>query len=136
MGNIRSVLKKHYDLEITDILPQQGGWASLAFKALNENRNLFLKVYEKNRASTPKLTAFIDYYIPILVWLINNSNLKGKIPVPISTKSGQYKCEDEYGVYLLYDYIKGQTIGEQDLTDDQVRQLSNIISELHLIWIQ
>lgn len=113
------------------MLPQQGGWASLAFKVSNKNQNYFLKVYEKSRASTPKLTALIDQYVKVLEWLMNNSNLKGKISVPFKTNSGEYKCEDEYGVYLLYEYIDGETIGDRGLTGNQVYQLSKIITEPH-----
>lgn len=131
MDNVKNIFKIFYDIEITDVLPQQGGWASLAYKVFNKNQSYFLKIYEKSRASTPKLTAQIDQYVPIMVWLMQNSNLKGKISVPISTKSGEYKCEDEYGIYLLYDYIDGETIGDRDLNEDQVYQLSKIITELH-----
>ncbi|MBT2218067.1 phosphotransferase [Virgibacillus dakarensis] len=131
MNQVKSILKDFYDIDITDFLPQQGGWASLAYKVFNKNQSYFLKVYEKGRASTPKLTALIDQYVPILVWLINNSNLNGKITVPLITSSGEYKCEDENAIYLLYEYIEGETIGDQDLTDDQVRQLSKMITELH-----
>ncbi|UJF27939.1 aminoglycoside phosphotransferase family protein [Planococcus sp. 107-1] len=131
MNQVKSILKDFYDIEINDVLPQQGGWASLAYKVFNKNQSYFLKVYEKGRASTPKLTALIDQYVPILVWLINNSNLNGKITVPLITSSGEYKCEDENAIYLLYEYIEGETIGDQDLTDDQVRQLSKMITEIH-----
>lgn len=131
MENVKMILKEHYDINITDVLPQKGGWASLAYKVSNENQGYFLKVYEKSRASTPKLTVLVDQYVPILVWLMQNSFLKGKISVPFLTNSGDYKCEDEYGVYLLYEYIEGRTIGDQDLTETQVRQLSKIITELH-----
>lgn len=131
MDQFKSILKDYYDIDITYVLPQQGGWASLAYKVLNKNQSYFLKVYEKSRASTPKLTALIDQYVPILVWLMNNSNLNRKIPIPLITSNGEYKCEDEYGIYLLYDYIEGETIGNRDLTGNQVYQLSKIIAELH-----
>ncbi|MDW8517588.1 aminoglycoside phosphotransferase family protein [Priestia flexa] len=131
MNQVKSILKDFYDIDISGVLPQQGGWASLAYKVLNKNQSYFLKVYEKSRASTPKLTALIDQYVPILVWLINNSSLNGKITVPLITNSGEYKCEDENAIYLLYDYIEGETIGDRDLTDDQVHQFSKIITELH-----
>lgn len=131
MNNVRSVLKKHYNVDIIDIFPQQGGWASLAYRLVNKDQSYFLKVYEKSRASTPKLTARINQYAPIMRWLVENSYLKGKIAVPYITTSGDYKCEDEYGIYMLYDYIEGEVVGEQDLTDTQVRQLSKIITELH-----
>jgi len=131
MDQVKSILKDYYDIDITDVLPQQGGWASLAYKVSNKNQNYFLKVYEKSRASTPKLTALINQYVPILVWLMNNSNLNRKIPTPLITSNGEYKCEDEYGIYLLYDYIEGETIGNRDLTGNQIYQLSQIIAELH-----
>ena len=57
--------------------------------------------------------------------------MKGKISVPLSTCLGEYQCEDESGVYLLYDYIEGETIGDQACTDSQVHQLAKIIAELH-----
>ncbi|WP_338015908.1 aminoglycoside phosphotransferase family protein [Paenibacillus mesophilus] len=66
-----------------------------------------------------------------MVWLKQNSGLKGKIPVPVATKNGAYKCEDEDGIYLLYEYIEGETIGDKDLTGEQICSLSAIIAELH-----
>lgn len=131
MDHVKRILKDYYDLNITDVLPQQGGWASLAYKVSNKQQSYFLKVYEKSRASTPKLTARINQTIPIMVWLMENSSLKGKIPIPFPTCHGEYQCEDESGVYLLYDYIEGETIGDQACTDSQVHQLAEIIAELH-----
>lgn len=81
------------------MLPQQGGWATLTYKVFNKNQSYFLKVYEKSQASTPKLTALIDQYVPIMVWLMRNSNLKGKISVPFLTKNGDYKWENEVNVF-------------------------------------
>lgn len=131
MDKLKSVLKNQYDVNTTDILPQKGGWASLAYRVSNRNQSYFLKVYEKDRASTPKLTALIDHYMPVILWLWHKNHLKGKISVPFLTNSGQYKSEDEYGVYLLYDYIEGETVGKRDLSEVQARQLAKIITELH-----
>ncbi|RNB78574.1 aminoglycoside phosphotransferase family protein [Brevibacillus panacihumi] len=132
MDNTKKLLKDYYHVDITSMSSQQGGWASLAYKVSSNQKSYFLKVYEKKRASTAKLTALIDKYVPIMVWLVHNSKLKGKIPVPLVTRGGEYKCEDEHGIYMIYDYIEGYTIGDQDVTEDQVRQLSEIIAELHL----
>lgn len=132
MDHTKKLLKDYYQVDCTSMLSQQGGWASLAYKVSSNQKSYFLKVYEKKRASTAKLTALIDTYVPIMIWLMHNSNLKGKIPVPLLTRGGEYKCENERGIYMLYDYIEGYTIGNQDLTEDQVRQLSEIIAELHL----
>lgn len=132
MDNIPNLLKEHYDLDATNILPQQGGWAALAFKVYSGKQAFFLKVYEKSRASTPKWTALIDQYVPITIWLMQHSALKGRLPVPVPTQTGAYKCEDDDGIYLLYEYIEGETIGEKALTAGQIGELSNMIAELHL----
>lgn len=132
MDNINNILRTHYNLEVLNVSNQQGGWASLAYKVDDGKSSYFLKVYEKKRASTPKLTALIDQYIPILMWLKEYSNLKHHIIVPILTKQSAYTCEDENNIYMLYDYIEGDTIGNQDLTDTQIKQFSQIVSELHL----
>jgi spectinomycin phosphotransferase len=132
MNKIKTILKNHYGIDNINVSPQQGGWSALAYKVFNNTNTYFLKVYEKSRASTPKWTALIDKYVPITVWLREHSNLKGKIPVPLFTKHGDYKCEDDEGIYLLYEYIDGETIGDKSLNKEQVCQLSEIIAELHL----
>lgn len=114
-----------------DLGPQPGGWSALAYRVVSERETFFLKMYEKSRASTVKWTAAIDHYVPILIWLQHHSGLKGKIPVPLFTRSGEYKCEDEQGIYLLYEYIDGETIGEQHLTEHQVLKLAEMMAELH-----
>lgn len=131
MNRLKTILKAYYEIETVDISPQKGGWAALAYKVCSDKHLYFLKVYEKSRASTPKWTALIDEYVPIIKWLYRHSGLKGKIPVPLLTKHGEYKCEDDEGIYLLYEYIDGETIADRALTGDQARQLSEIITELH-----
>lgn len=131
MDRLQNMLKDYYGLEHTEITPQQGGWAALAFRVRDVKQTYFLKVYEKSRASTPKWTALIDDYVPVMLWLEEHSLLKGKIPVPILTKDGRYQCEDDEGIYLLYEYIVGDTIADQELSEDQVRQLAEMIAELH-----
>lgn len=132
MNKLKNILKEQYDIEFINVSPQQGGWSALAYKVFNNNHTYFLKVYEKSRASTPKLTALIDKYVPIMVWLLHNSGLNDKIPVPLLTKNNDYKCEDDDGIYLLYEYISGETIGDKNLSEEQVCGLSEIIAELHL----
>lgn len=131
LDSIKKLLKEQYSLSISEIQPQQGGWAALAYKATSGSKHYFVKVYEKSRASTAKLTAHIDRYVPIIRWLEQNSKLKGKISVPLLTNDGRFKCEDEQGIYMLYDYIEGETIGDRDLNDHQVQQFIAIITELH-----
>lgn len=131
MDRLQNMLKDYYGLEHTEITPQQGGWAALAFRVRDVKHTYFLKEYEKSRASTLKWTALIDDYVPVLLWLEEHSRLKGKIPVPILIKDGSYQCEDDEGIYLLYEYIAGDTIADTELTKDQVRQLAEMIAELH-----
>ncbi|MGN8647293.1 aminoglycoside phosphotransferase family protein [Gracilibacillus sp. HCP3S3_G5_1] len=131
MERIKQMLEHYYNIKITAIQSQQGGWASLAYKVWNENQQYFLKVYEKSRASTPKLMERIDEYVPIMDWLYRNSELKESISVPILTREGNYKWEDDEGVYLLYEFIEGTTIGDRMLTDKQIQQFSEIITNLH-----
>jgi len=131
MNKIAEMIYEHYGLNVSHLAPQQGGWSSLAYKMIAGNRSYFLKMYEKNRASTPKWTALINEYVPVLIWLHHHSILKGKIPVPLTTKDGHYQCDNEDGIFLLYEYIDGDTIGARDLTDNQAAQLSEIIAELH-----
>lgn len=131
MDQLQGILKKYYGLDHTVVVPQKGGWAALAYKVQMDGQAYFLKVYEKSRASTPKWTALIDDYVPVLLWLEEHSRLKGKIPVPILTQDGCYQCEDDEGIYLLYEYIVGDTIADTKLTKDQVRQLAEMIGELH-----
>ncbi|MGI2296507.1 phosphotransferase enzyme family protein [Paenibacillus sp. GXUN7292] len=132
MDKMKHLLKVKYDLEAAKIVPQHGGWAALAFKVYSSDGSFFLKFYEKSRASTPKWTALIDQYVPITVWLMHNSQLRGRLPVPVLTQNGDYKCEDDEGIYLLYEYIEGETVGDKELTGDQVEELSKMIAELHL----
>lgn len=131
MDRLQNMLKDYYGLEHSEITPQQGGWAALAFRVRDAKHTYFLKVYEKSRASTPKWTALIDDYVPVLLWFEEHSRLKGKIPVPVLTQDGCYQCEDDEGIYLLYEYIVGDTIADTKLTKDQVRQLAEMIAELH-----
>ncbi|MGF9916635.1 aminoglycoside phosphotransferase family protein [Paenibacillus ehimensis] len=132
MNKIEAILKEHYHLDAANILPQRGGWSALAFKIYSGKHAYFLKLYEKSRASTPKWTALIDQYVPITFWLMQHSGLKGKLPVPVLTNTGAYKCEDDEGIYLLYEYIEGETVGGKALTAEQVHELSGMIAELHL----
>ncbi|MGN7942278.1 aminoglycoside phosphotransferase family protein [Virgibacillus sp. 6R] len=131
MDAYKYILSFYYGINMIDIKKQQGGWAALAYEVSDGTKKYFLKVYEKSRASTRKWASLIEQYAPILVWLNENSRLSGKIPILYITKNGNFKCEDEENIYLLYDYINGETIGDQDLTKEQIQQLTQMIVELH-----
>ncbi len=128
---MKHILKKYYNIEAHTVIPQKGGWSALAYRVEDSRAAYFLKVYDKSRASTPKYTNLIDGYVPIIQWLNENSDLKGKLPVPVLTKEGKYKCEDEHAIYLLNEFIEGEAVGEKDLTPKQVEQLGESVAILH-----
>lgn len=128
----KAILKSEYGIDEAVIESQQGGWVALAFKVRSVTNKYFLKVYEKKRSSTEKWTKTIDFYIPIIKWLVCNTEMKGKIVNPVYTIKGEYMCEDKENVYLLFDYIEGVTIGEKALIDTQVKDLASIVGRLHI----
>ncbi len=132
MDHFKTILRHHYEIDAADVTPQQGGWSALAYKVISNQNSYFLKVYEKSRASTPKWTALIDKYVPIIQWLSRQTGLHGKLPVPLLTRNAACKHEDDMGIYQLFSYIEGKTVGSQALSSMQVRQLAEIIAELHL----
>ena len=99
MIRFNNILEKQYSINCINITAQAGGWSALAYKVFDGEKDYFLKVYEKSRASTPKLTALIDTYVPITMWLNENTDMKGKLSVPLLTKDGKSKCEDDNGIY-------------------------------------
>jgi len=129
---IRKVLKERYGITSNTITERRGGWASLAYKIEDDNGDFyFLKVYEKARKSTSYLTEQIDVYLPIVHWLENQSPLKGKMIRLVKNQANNFKFEDQNYVYILFDYIDGQTVGEQNLTKEQVQSLTEIVFNLH-----
>lgn len=126
------ILQEKYLINTNYVSKQRGGWASLAYKVESKNGKFyFLKVYDKSRKSTSYLTEHIDIYLPIVEWFENQTPLNGKIIRLVKTQFGNLKCEDENYLYILFDYIDGETVGEQNLTEEQVIQLAEIVSQLH-----
>ncbi|UYZ83323.1 aminoglycoside phosphotransferase family protein [Entomomonas sp. E2T0] len=124
------VLLNEYDVIPTLIVKEKGGWVSLAYKVITENSNYFLKVYEKKRASTEKLTQYLNDYLSVVTWLGKNS-LTGQIVEPVLTKHLDYKYEDDDYIYVLFKYITGYVVADNALTVLQVKQLAQIVANLH-----
>ena len=114
------------------LYPIKGGWSALAYFVENRSGEKFLlKIYDKARSSTAKLTADIECYMPIVDWLYSNTQLHNRIVNPVRTENGKYKYENSNYAFLLFRYIDGRTITEGDFSDEQVIQLANILAELH-----
>lgn len=123
-------ISSRYHLNVLNIAEQEGGWASKAYRIDADEGCFFLKAYPKSRTSTPKWTKSIDAYVPILL-LLNETVIADKIIKPVSTVENSFHCEDSENIYLLFEYIEGETIGEHQLDECQVGELSEIISFLH-----
>lgn len=54
MFSIKKMLQNHYGIDSVNISPEQGGWTALAYQVTDGEAAFFLKVYDKNRASTAK----------------------------------------------------------------------------------
>jgi spectinomycin phosphotransferase len=123
-------ISSRYRLNVSNISEQEGGWASRAYRIDADEGCFFLKAYPKSRTSTPKWTKSINAYVPILL-LLNETMIANKIIKPVRTIENSFHCEDIENIYLLFEYIEGETIGERQLNECQVDELADIISFLH-----
>lgn len=128
---ISKLLNEHYNKSLIHFSEQEGGWSAKAYKVEANDGVFFLKVYDKEKASTKIWTAAIDTYIPIVVWLNNNTELRDRIICPILTNSGEYKYEDDKFIYLLFPYIEGYTLGKKPMSSQQIKEIAEILAELH-----
>lgn len=128
---LTEILDQQYNRTVINIAEQHGGWSARAFRVDTTSGSYFMKAYVKHKSSTDKWTATIDTYMPIVLWLDSNTNLKGKISCPVLTNTGHYKCEDNQFIFLLFPYIEGYTLCDKPMSPVQINDLAKIISELH-----
>ncbi|OCA87838.1 hypothetical protein A8F94_08330 [Bacillus sp. FJAT-27225] len=128
---ISTILKDNYGIDATSIEQRPGGWSALAFLVEDKSNKYFLKVYNKNKPSSSQWIDAIDRYTPLVNWLHHHTDLQNHLSKPIFTKSQRNQCEDEQYVYLLSEYIEGTTIGEKQLSPNQVKELAKILGLLH-----
>lgn len=128
---ISKLLKEYYNKSFINFSELEGGWSAKAFKVETNDGIFFLKVYDKEKVSTQIWTAAIDTYMPIVVWLNNNTELKNRIICPILSNSGEYKYEDEKFIYLLFPYLEGYTLGKKTMSSQQIKEIAEILAELH-----
>jgi Ser/Thr protein kinase RdoA (MazF antagonist) len=128
---INQVLSKHYNISNATLTVVPPGWSALAYRVEDGNRRYFLKVYDKTRYSSQVWIQGIDRYMPTVVWLGEQTSLRGRIPHVIPTADGSYKYENDEKVYILFDWIDGVTPRDEPLTKPQLASLALIIAELH-----
>ncbi len=131
MDKITSILKTQFGIKCTGIVETRGGLSASAYKIKTKNDNFFLKVYDKRLTQTSLWIENIDNYMPVLLWLNQNTKLQGKIIQPITTNSGSYRYEDNENVYTLFDYINGEAIEKNKLTHTQIIEIAEIMAHLH-----
>jgi thiamine kinase-like enzyme len=130
MRKIKSVLKTQFSVDPVEITEIHGGLSTMNFKVETGGQRYFLKVYDKKKAESYRWTENIDFYMPILAWLNENTELGGRIPGPLKSKAGEYSFEDDENVYLLFNYIEGEAAGKS-LTRIQLLETAEIIACLH-----
>lgn len=130
-NGILEILMNRYRLSDVSLFETQAGWSALAYKVTCGVNNYFLKMYDKRKRTSQGWIQRIDEYMPMLLWLGRNTGLRGKIPSTILTVDNTYRCEDEDFIYILFDFIDGETLCKKELDKTQIRQLAEIIAELH-----
>jgi Ser/Thr protein kinase RdoA (MazF antagonist) len=130
MDKVKQILKSQFGVECTEIAEIHGGLSAMNYKVKADVNTFFLKVYDKKKSGASLWTENINSYMPILMWLNENTDLQGKIVQPIKTKKNDYRFDDEENVFLLFDYIEGETVGK-NLTHIQVLEAADIMACLH-----
>jgi len=130
VNKIKNIVKTYFGVDCTELTEIHGGLSAMNYKIKTDSKTYFLKVYDKRKTQASMWTENINYYMPILVWLNENTKLKGRIVRPIKTNMGDYSFDDEENVFLLFDYIEGEPIGKT-LTHGQILEAADIMACLH-----
>ncbi len=131
MNVIRDLVINRFGIIPGSIIEVQGGWSAKAYRLDTNFCSYFLKVYDKSLPSIQPWMKRIDSYMPVLGWLSGTPELGRNVIHPITTLSDEYKAETEDDVFVLFDFIFGETPGEKGLTDAQTAELAGIIARLH-----
>jgi len=132
MDKYKQILQTRFGVKCDEIAEVYGGFddKNTHYKITAGSKAFFLKVYDKSKVQTSQWTENIDVYIPILVWLNENTDLQGRIIRPYKTVQGGYRFEDDENIFLLFDYIEGETAGKA-LTRPQLLDAAEILACLH-----
>lgn len=130
MDKIKHILEKQFGVECTDISRIHGGLSTMNYKIETPVKTYFLKVYDKKKAQASLWIDNINCYIPILMWLNENTKLNGRIVRPLKTHKGDYRFDDDENVVLLFDYIEGEPVGKT-MTQAKIVEAADIMACLH-----
>jgi len=128
---VNRILSQNYGIHNACLTKVQPGWSALAYSVKTVGKHYFLKVYDKTRYSSQVWIQGIDWYMPTLAWLGEQTHLRGRIPHVIPTANGNYKYEDNERLYILFNWIDGITPRDEPLTRPQFVSLAQIVAELH-----
>nr|WP_092069222.1 hypothetical protein [Dendrosporobacter quercicolus]NSL47400.1 hypothetical protein [Dendrosporobacter quercicolus DSM 1736]SDL88076.1 hypothetical protein SAMN04488502_1011076 [Dendrosporobacter quercicolus] len=120
---LANIVKTQYGIACISVEERPGGWSAMAYCISDGVDRYFLKVYDKHRASTQKLTAMIDVYIPILLSLNENERLSGKLPFPLFTTTKQSNSRMRM-VYTYY--IDILTVKQSEIRYLQIIRLNSL----------
>ena len=129
--SMKQMLDGEYGIRELSLQEIPSGWSASAWKVHSGCGDYFLKVYDKRKPSAKSWIARIDSYMPVVLWLHGNTELRSKMTAPILAGNGSYKIEDEAYLYMVFPFIDGQTICDEKLRPEQTRTLARIVSELH-----
>lgn len=129
--NMEQMLWSEYGIQALSLQAVPSGWSASAWKVRSGRGDFFLKVYDKYKPSTRSWIARIGSYMPVVLWLHENTELRGKMTAPLLTKDGAYKWEDEASLCMVFPFIAGQPIGGGKLNPVQIRELAQIAAQLH-----
>jgi thiamine kinase-like enzyme len=131
MMSLHDLLTNRFGITPQNIREVPGGWSAKAYRINTGDHCYFLKEYDKSLPSIRPWIERIENYMPVLGWLSGTPELGKNVIHPITTVDGKYKAETAKFIYVLFDYIEGETPGEKGLTDTQTTELAEILARLH-----
>lgn len=131
MEKLKRMLLHEYGIQALSLRSVPAGWSASAWQVQARGGGYFLKVYDKNKPSTKIWVERIGIYMPAVLWLNENTKLRGRMTAPILAGDGAYKKEDADFLYLVFPFIHGQTIGGGALSPGQAHEIAQIAAELH-----
>lgn len=131
MKSMQLLIEEKYRLKIHEMKETTGGWSADAYILQTDQGIYFAKAYDKHRPSIQPWIARMKQYIPVQLWLYENTSMRDWMIVPLPTKEGDYKAENMDGIFMLFPMLHGTTIGSADLNTEQIDQLAVIVAQLH-----